>query len=126
MTAFLTCCALTRPSTSVRKSCGRSDQRMPPRATLPKRISTASRRVELVDVGAARRLHRIDEMAQNAVLVEAFDLLQRGFDRGGDLGLELVAPAGLLVMRVEAAVKQPHQLQGDVGVLHKRGPQIVL
>ena len=37
MTAFLTCCALTRPRISVRKSCGRSDQRRPPRATLPKR-----------------------------------------------------------------------------------------
>ena len=37
ITAFLTCCALTRPRISVRKSCGRSDQRNPPRATLPKR-----------------------------------------------------------------------------------------
>jgi hypothetical protein len=37
MTAFLTICALTRPSTSVRKSSRRSDQRKPPRATAPKR-----------------------------------------------------------------------------------------
>ena len=37
ITAFLACCALARPRTSVRKSSGRSDQRMPPRATLPKR-----------------------------------------------------------------------------------------
>ncbi len=42
MTAFFTCCALTRPSTSVRKSCGRSDQRRPPRATGPKRRCTPS------------------------------------------------------------------------------------
>ena len=33
MTEFFTSCALTRPSTSVRKSSGRSDQRRPPRAT---------------------------------------------------------------------------------------------
>ena len=46
MTAFFTCCALTRPSTSVRKSCGRSDQRRPPRATLPKRRCTPSTRGE--------------------------------------------------------------------------------
>ena len=46
MTAFFTCCALTRPRTSVRKSCGRSDQRMPPRATLPKRRCTPSTRGE--------------------------------------------------------------------------------
>ena len=37
MTAFLTICALTRPSTSVRKSSRRSLQRRPPRATGPKR-----------------------------------------------------------------------------------------
>ena len=46
MTAFLTCCAFTSPRISVRKSCGRSDQRMPPRATLPKRMCTPSTRGE--------------------------------------------------------------------------------
>src|SRR5262245_35437220 len=46
ITAFLTCCALTRPSTSVRKSCGRSDHLMPPRATGPNRRCTASNRGE--------------------------------------------------------------------------------
>ena len=46
MTAFLTSCALTRPSTSVRKSSSRSDQRSPPRATRPKRRCTASSRGE--------------------------------------------------------------------------------
>ena len=44
MTAFLTICALTRPSTSVRKSSRRSLQRSPPRATLPKRRCTPSTR----------------------------------------------------------------------------------
>ena len=33
MTVFFTCCAFMSPSTSVRKSSRRSDQRMPPRAT---------------------------------------------------------------------------------------------
>ena len=37
MTAFLTICAFIRPRISVRKSSLRSDQRMPPRATLPPR-----------------------------------------------------------------------------------------
>jgi hypothetical protein len=44
MTVFLTICALTRPSTSVRKSSRRSDQRRPPRATGPKRRCTPSTR----------------------------------------------------------------------------------
>ena len=46
MTAFLTCCAFTRPRISVRNSSGRSDQRMPPRATGPKRRCTPSTRGE--------------------------------------------------------------------------------
>ena len=46
ITAFFTFCALTRPRISVRKSSGRSDQRMPPRATLPKRRCTPSTRGE--------------------------------------------------------------------------------
>ena len=46
ITAFFTICALTRPSTSVRKSSRRSDQRRPPRATAPKRRCTPSTRGE--------------------------------------------------------------------------------
>jgi len=42
ITAFFTVCAFIRPSTSVRKSSRRSDQRMPPLATLPPRRCTAS------------------------------------------------------------------------------------
>ena len=42
MTAFLTICAFIRPRTSVRKSSRRSDQRRPPRATLPPRRCTPS------------------------------------------------------------------------------------
>ena len=50
MTVFFTICALTRPSTSVRKSSGRSDQRSPPRATLPPRRCTPSKRVEYTKI----------------------------------------------------------------------------
>ena len=50
MTAFFTSCALTRPSTSVRKSSGRSDQRSPPRATAPNRRCTASNRGEYTKI----------------------------------------------------------------------------
>jgi hypothetical protein len=46
ITAFFTCCAFTSPSTSVRKSSGRSDQRMPPRAMAPKRRWMPSTRGE--------------------------------------------------------------------------------
>ena len=42
ITAFLTICAFIRPRTSVRKSSRRSDQRRPPRATLPPRRCTPS------------------------------------------------------------------------------------
>ena len=50
MTAFFTSCALTSPSTSVRKSSSRSDQRSPPRATRPKRRCTASSRGEYTKI----------------------------------------------------------------------------
>src|SRR6478735_8834886 len=50
MTVFFTICALTRPSTSVRKSSGRSDQRNPPRATRPPRRCTPSKRVEYTKI----------------------------------------------------------------------------
>ena len=43
--------------------------------------------IELIEVGADRRLNCVDEAAQDAVLVEAVDSLQRSLDRGGDGGL---------------------------------------
>ena len=57
--------------------------------------------VDLIEIGADRRLHRVDEAAQDAVLVEAFDLRQRGFDRGGDLGLARLALLGEIVERAD-------------------------
>ena len=50
MTAFFTICAFTRPSTSVRKSSRRSDQRSPPRATGPNRRCTPSTRGEYTQI----------------------------------------------------------------------------
>ncbi len=46
MTAFLTICAFIKLRISVRKSSRRSDQRMPPRATLPPRKWMPSMRGE--------------------------------------------------------------------------------
>ena len=50
MTAFFTSWAFTSPSTSVRKSSSRSDQRSPPRATRPNRRCTASSRGEYTKI----------------------------------------------------------------------------
>ena len=50
ITVFFTICALTRPSTSVRKSSRRSDQRRPPRATEPNRRCTPSTRGEYTKI----------------------------------------------------------------------------
>ena len=64
ITAFLTFCALASPSTSVRKSSGRSDQRMPPRAIGP------AAQMHALDIG------RIDEdFGKGLGLRQAFDLL---------------------------------------------------
>src|SRR5215831_17462580 len=61
MTAFFTVCAFMSPRISVRKSSLRSDQRMPPRATLPARICTPSTRGLDVDlVERARQREQID------------------------------------------------------------------
>ena len=69
---------------------------------------------ELIEIGADRCLHRIDEVAQDAVLVQAFDRLQGGFDRRCDLRL---ARRALVVrrrqMRIEPRVEQRHDLRGD-------------
>ena len=55
ITAFLTRWAFIKPSTSVRKSSRRSDQRMPPRATLPDRKCTASTRGEYTNTSYTGR-----------------------------------------------------------------------
>ncbi|CAB4936636.1 unannotated protein [freshwater metagenome] len=62
MTAFFTSWALTRPSTSVRKSSGLSLQRKPPRATVPKRIwtpSTLGEYAQISNIGLGRGMSGI-------------------------------------------------------------------
>ena len=110
ITAFLTCCAFTRPRISVRKSCGRSR----PADAAARDLAEAhvhafdARRIdenlverprqrqvgqlaaveldrdqrlrlavcaELIEIGADRRLHGIDEAPEDAVFVEAVDRL---------------------------------------------------
>ena len=83
--------------------------------------------IKLIEVGADRGLHRVDEAAQDAILVEAVDCLQRGLDRGGDGGLARRAfVCEHAEMRVEADVEQSHDLRRDAGVLAQRRPHVVL
>jgi hypothetical protein len=55
ITEFFTICAFMSPRISVRKSSGRSDQRSPPRATLPPRRWIASKRVEYTHTSKSGR-----------------------------------------------------------------------
>ena len=70
--------------------------------------------VALIEIGADRGRHRVDEAAENAVFVEAIDGGKRAFDRGGDLGF---ARRMLLrrhaELRIEAGVEQAHDLRRD-------------
>ena len=59
--------------------------------------------VDLIEIGAKGGLHRVDEAAQDAILIEAFDLPQRGFDGCDDLGLACLALVRRLIgARIEA------------------------
>ena len=131
ITAFLTICAFIRPSTSVRKSSRRSDQRQaaagdPPAAQVD---ALGARRVDedlergprvrepdelgrvelerhvwlrlatllaaLEEVRAQHRAHHGEEAAQDLVLVEALDGVDRLLDSTGDrLGRPSSASAG--------------------------------
>ena len=83
--------------------------------------------VELVEVGAQRRLHRVDEVAQDAVLVEALDRLQRGLDRA-----RAIAPRARpssrrdVEPRIEARVEQRDDVGRDARMLDQRRPHVVL
>ena len=63
-------------------------------------------RVGLEEVAADRRLHRVDEMAQDAVFVQAVDALQRLFDARGERRLLVGAAGAGFGARVEAGVEQ--------------------
>ena len=148
ITAFLTSCARTRPSTSVRKSCARSDQRMPPRAIgreaqvdalharrvdpdlaerarLRRRLHRLAVELEgergraagrsasrLVEVGAHGGADQVQELAQDAVLIQARHGGQRAFDalRGPAPRPPAAAAGSSLRSRIEAQVEQLEQV----------------
>ena len=88
------------------------------------RLAAVSR---LIEVGAQRRGHGVDEVAQDAVLVEAFDRAERGLDLGDQRRLLL----GALVLRhfelrIEALVEQLHDLRRDAGMAPQGRPHVVL
>src|SRR5512146_1000304 len=105
MTVFLTICALTRPSTSVRKSSRRSDQRRPPRATGPKRRCTPSPRGrdrlhlriallatcvdDRVDDGRVVLVHRLRQQRLELLLQALARALEHGLARRFAIGIEL-------------------------------------
>ncbi len=82
--------------------------------------------VGLEEIGADRRLHRIDEVTQDAVLVEALHILQFLLDAGDDLFLLGVALRGCRRARIEARVEQFDNVGDDDVVLHQRRPHVVL
>ena len=67
----------------------------------------------LVDVGAHRRLHQIDEAAQDAVFIEARDARKRGLDRSAHSTLVRRAA---LQGRIEAGAEKGHDAACDGGV----------
>ncbi len=86
-----------------------------------------ARALELIEIGAHGRHDRVDEAAQDAILVEALDALQRALDSGLDLGLAARALVrGNHEPRVEARVEQLNDLRGDACVLAQGRPQVIL
>jgi len=78
----------------------------------------ASIAFELKEIGADRRLHRIDEAPQDAVFVEALHGLEGGFDRSRNRGLARAPFIGANTkMRIEPCMKQRRDLRGNPGVL---------
>ena len=81
----------------------------------------------LIEVGANRGCHRVDETAKNAVLIEAFDGVERGLDRRGDFGLAHRVLRGRgAELRIETDVEEAHDLRGDGEMLAQRRPHVVL
>ncbi len=151
ISAFLTICAFIRPRTSVRKSSRRSDQRKPPRATLPPRRCTPSTRGEYTkisnrgrgsgrigtcdgsslndryrgeraalvapeEVRAQDRLHDRQEAAQDPVLVEALD----GVDRLLDLARRAARPRRRRARRGRSAPRTADEQDRDLRVADQR------
>src|SRR5262249_27821281 len=84
-------------------------------------------RIELIEVGAQRRFHRVDEVAQDAVFVEALDFLQRRLDARADVSLARLARlARALGARIETRVKQLDDLGSDTRMLAQGRPHVSL
>ena len=91
------------------------------------RNEVPSAAVGAIKIGADRCLDGVDEAAKDAILVEAVDRLQCGFDRGGDV--ELARRAFIrrhIEMRIEPGMEQGHDLCCDGGVLAQRRPHVIL
>ena len=82
--------------------------------------------VGLEEIGADRRLHGVDELAQDAVLVQALDRLQGLFDLVVERRLFHVAAVRRRRARIEAGVEQFDDIAGDAGMLRQRRPHVVL
>ena len=82
--------------------------------------------VDLIEIGTDRRLNRIDEQPQDAVLVEAVDLFQLFLDARGDVLLAYVTDFRRGLARIEARVEQRDDIGGNGCVLHQRRPHVVL
>ena len=65
---------------------------------------------ELIKIGADRRRHRVDEVAQDAVLVEAIDRLPSAVSISAAMAASRAARSsgGSAEMRIEAGVEQAH------------------
>ena len=86
-----------------------------------------ARIVVLIEIRADRSRHRVDEAAEDAVLVEALDGRKRGFDRGGDLGFARRMLRGRSAeLRIETGVEQAHDLRRDGRMLAQCRPHVIL
>ena len=82
--------------------------------------------VGLIEIGTDRRLHRVDEQPQDAVFIEALDLLQLFVDARDDSLLFAVAILRRFRTRIETRVKQFDDIGGNRMMLDQRRPHVVL
>jgi len=80
----------------------------------------------LIEVGAHRSLHGVDEVPDDAILVEAFDLAEQRLDIGEDRGLLRAVLFRRPQFGIEARTEQRNDARGDRGVSGKARPHIAL
>ena len=84
--------------------------------------------IDLIEIGADGGLHRIDEVPQDAILVEACDVLAvrlRSRPRSA-VSRALRSSRRSVHARIETRVEQAHDLGGNRRMLHQRRPHVVL